>query len=179
MDRNVRIFATLLMVSDLSQKFRSELEFGAVIAIIIVLAPLAVRDFETYIIQSQISEAFMLTATVRAEMVTFRAENGRWPSNEGELHNPTLSQASKLGKFVDHLELKDQGGISVVFNRQSSATNIQGRRLTLRPLLVMSEQSGPISWVCSSRQFSDRLIAGGVDETDIDSSQLPSACREY
>ena len=179
MDRNVRIFATLLMVSDLSQKFRSELEFGAVIAIIMVLAPLAVRDFETYIIQSQISEAFMLTATVRGEMVTFRAENGRWPASEAELHNSTLSQESNLGKFVDHLELKDQGAISVVFNRQSSAAIIQGRRLTLRPLLVTSEPSGPISWVCSARQFPDRLVAGGIDETDIDSSQLPSACREF
>ncbi len=179
MDRNARTFATLFMVSDVSQRLRSALEFGAVIAIIMALISFAARNFETYIIQSQISEAFMLTSTVRGEMVTFRAETGRWPSNEAELHNPTLSQESGLGRVVDHLELRDGGAISVVFDDESSAANLQGRRLTLRPLLVTSEPSGPISWVCASHRIPDGLAVGGIDETDIDAAQLPSACRKY
>ncbi len=179
MDRNSRTFAILFMASDVSQKLRSALEFGAVISIIMALTTLAVSNFETYIVQSQIAEAFMLTSTVRGEMVTFRAENGRWPSNEPELHNPTLSQESDLGKVVDHLELRSGGAISVVFDRVNSAANLQGRRLTLRPLLVSMETSGPISWVCAAHQIPEGLTPGGVDETDIELSHLPSACREY
>ena len=121
----------------------------------------------------------MLTSTVRSEMVAFRAEYGRWPSSEAELHNPTLSQEYGLGSVVDHLELREGGAISVVFDEASSAENLQMRRLTLRPLLVTSEPSGPISWACASHQIPDGLTVGGVDETDIDASQLPSACREY
>ena len=167
------------MVSDVSQKLRAALELGTVAAIVMALSAFAARSSETYIIQSQIVEAFMLTSTVRSEMVAFRAEYGRWPSSEAELHNPTLSQEYGLGSVVDHLELREGGAISVVFDEASSAENLQMRRLTLRPLLVTSEPSGPISWACASHQIPDGLTVGGVDETDIDASQLPSACREY
>ena len=179
MDRNSRAIATLFMASDVSQKLRSALEFGAVVAIIMALTTLAVRNFETHVIQSHLAEAYMLTSTVRGEMVTFRAENGRWPLNEPELHNATLSQRSNLGNVVDYLELRDGGAISVVFDQERSAAKLQGRRLTLRPLLVTSEPGGPISWVCAAHQVPEGLTAGGIDETDIDPSQLPSACRKY
>lgn len=167
------------MASDVSQKLRAALEFGAVVAIIMALTAFAVRSFETYVVQSQIVEAFMLTSTVRGEMVAFRAEYGRWPSSEEELHSTSLSKDSGLGRVVDHLELREGGAISVVFDEENSAEKLQMRRLTFRPLLVISELSGPISWVCASHQTPDGLIVEGLDETDIDTSLLPSACRKY
>jgi type IV pilus assembly protein PilA len=179
MNRKTQIFANLFMVSDISQKLRSALELGTVVAIIMTLTAMSVRAFEIYIIRSQVSEAFMLTSLVRVEMVTFRAENGRWPSNGPALHNSTLSQESNLGKFVDYMELQDGGAISVVFNEESAAAKLQGRRLTLRPLLVSATSSGPISWVCASHQVPEGLSVSGFDGTDIGPTLLPSACREF
>lgn len=167
------------MVADASQRLRSAIEFGAAVAVVTVLVALAVREFETYVIHSQVVEAFILSSTVRGEMVTFRAENGRWPSDAAELHNATLSQPSMLGSVVDHLELNDGGAISVVFGDDTPAVDLRRRRLTLRPLLVTAEPGAPISWVCASHRYPAGFTAGGIDETDIEVSRLPSACREY
>jgi len=177
--RSVRNLVFLLVASDVSQKLRSALEFGAVIAIIMALTTMAIRNFETYIVQSQISEAFWLTSTVKAEMVTFRAEKGRWPAQEPDLHNPTLSQEQGLGKFVDHLKLLEGGALSAVFDDDVSASILRGRRITFRPMIVSSEPSAPIFWACAAYSVPEGFTTGGENETDIDPSRLPSACREH
>ncbi len=179
MKRSARNFAMLFIASDASQKLRSAMEFGAVIAIIMVLTTFAIRNFETYIVQSQITEAFGLMSTVRAEMVVYRAEHGEWPAEEPELHDSTLSQERGLGQFVDHLELLEGGAISAIFDNEVSASNLRGRRLTFRPMIVSSDPSAPIFWACGAYRVPQGFTPGGNDETDIDPSQLPSACREY
>ncbi|RLA40143.1 MAG: hypothetical protein DRR42_26340 [Gammaproteobacteria bacterium] len=179
MKRSARNFAMLFIASDVSQKLRSAMEFGAAVAIIMALTTLAIRNFETYIVQSQIMEAFGLMSTVRIEMVAYRAEHGEWPAEEPDLHNSTLGQDRDVGNFVDHLELLEGGAISAVFDNEASASNLKGRRLTFRPMIVSSDPSAPIFWACGAYRVPPGFTPGGNDETDIDPSQLPSACREY
>lgn len=167
------------MATDVSPKMRSMLEFGAAIAILMGLTAMVAKKLESYVIQSQITEAFGLTATVRSDMIAYRAEHGDWPSSDNELGNSTLSEVSNVGKYVDHLELGKEGALTSVFGDDSAAAGLKGRRLTVRPLTLVANPSAPVSWVCGQHRYPSELSPGGVDETDVDPSDLPSTCREF
>jgi len=178
-EREQHVIAELLVVSDVSQKLRYALEVCTVIAIIMLLLALSARSFETHLVRSQIAEAFMLSSTVREEMIAFRAGTGRWPSSEPELQNATLSERSGVGSVVDHLELLDGGVISAVFDEQRSAAHLQGRRLSFRPSTVDGDGSAPITWLCAAHRVPEGRIVSGRDDTDIAPALLPSACRSH
>ena len=169
----------LVMASDLSQRMRSALEFGAAMALLMILTVMAISRFESYVIQSQIAEAFGLSSTVRSEMVAHRAERGEWPETISELANGTLAEENYLGAYVDHLELGQDGALTAVFSDDSSAARLQDSRLTFRPLTLPADPSAPVSWLCGPHKYPTELTPGGIDETDIASSDLPSACRNY
>ena len=96
MDRNARTFATLFMVSDVSQRLRSALEFGAVIAIIMALVSFAARNFETYIIQSQLSDS------INGELKASIKDRGRFPSTNDEAGVPAPEHL--IGNYVERVE---------------------------------------------------------------------------
>ena len=148
-------------------------------ALLMILSVMAISRFESYVIQSQIAEAFGLSSTVRSEMVAHRAERGDWPETIAELANGTLAEEYYVGAYVDHLELGLDGALTAVFSDDSSATRLQERRLTMRPLTLPEDPSAPVSWVCGPHRYPTELVPGGIDETDIAPSDLPSACRNY
>lgn len=179
MNDSHRHIAQIFVATDLSQKLRSTLEFGAVVAIVMLLTVLAVRNYETFVVRSQLSEALTLTSTVKAEMVAFRAYHGRWPRTETEFHDPTMRQESSIGKFVDHIALGEGGSLSAVFGNKNAASALSGRQLTIRPMLVSSSPGSPVFWACAKYNAPVGFTASGPDETDIEISNLPFACRGH
>jgi len=173
------LFGLFLIASDTSQKLRSALEFGVVIAVVMLLMAFAMQSYETSTIRAQISEAFSLTAGTRAEMIIYRAHHGQWPESKADLQNSTLSEEYALGTYVDHLELHDGGSLSAIFDNESSASSIVGRQLTLRPMTVSSSPGSPIVWACAGYSASEDMAPDGPDKTDIDATHLPSICRDY
>lgn len=167
------------MATDLSQRMRSALEFGAAIALLMYLTVMAVSRFESYIIQSQITEAFSLSSTARGEMIAHRAERGDWPATISELANSTLAEEDFFSRYVDRLELGQDGALTAVFSLDSPAARLRDRRLTFRPLTLPADPGAPVSWVCGPHEYPRELVPGGIDETNIAPSDLPSACRNY
>ena len=177
MPRNNDTLINLIMASDLSQRLRSALEFGAVVAVLMALTVIAISRLDAYVIQSQVTEAFDLTSSVRDEMVVYRAEHGVWPATPADLANATLSEEFSLGSYVHHLELGRDGALTTVFGNDASAVRLRDRRLTFRPLTLPADPGAPVSWVCGPHDYPIELIPGGIDETDIAPSDLPLACR--
>lgn len=177
-NRNRQV-SQIFIATDISQRLRSALEFGAVISIILLLTTLALKNFEASIIRSQLSEAFQLTSTVKAEMVIYRAQRGHWPETGTELHDSTLSQEKDVGKFVDHMILNENGSLSIFFGGSDSASPLEGRQLTMRPMLVSGSPGSPVFWACAGYRAPDGAIPSGPDKTDIEKAYLPSVCRDY
>ncbi len=169
----------MFIATDIGQKLRSALDFGAVISIIMLLTALALKNYETNIVRAQLSEAFMMTSTVKAEMVVYRAEHGDWPKTEAELNNSTLSKEKDLGQFVDHMTLNENGSISTFFGGSDTASVLSGRQLTMRPMLVSGSPGSPVVWACSSYSAPDGFMPSGPDKTDIEIAHLPASCRDY
>lgn len=172
-------FINLIMASDLSQRMRSALDFGAAIALLMILTALALNSFESYIAQSQLSEAFGLSSTIRVDLIAYRAEHGGWPATNREIGNADVAEKFYVGEYVDHFELGRDGALTAVFSDDSSVEQLRNRRLTLRPLTLAQEPGAPVAWVCGPHQYPAEMVPGGIDETDISPTELPSICRNY
>ena len=177
MIRSNQSFRQFELAADVGPKLRSAIEFGAVVAIVMALSVLAVRNFESFAIRAQISEAFMLTTLVRVDLIVFYAQHGRWPGKENEVPNSTLSETSGVGNVVDRVELRDGGTVTVIFHEARTPANLQGKRLSFRPAMSTSS-SATVSWICADRAVPGGFAVAGDDETDVDPRHLPSSCKQ-
>lgn len=174
-----RQLAQFLIASDISERFRPVLELGVVISLIMLLTALALANYQTLFVRSQLTEAFALTSTVKADIVAYRAEHGEWPATGGRLPYSTFREDKALGKVVDHLVLDAGGSLTSVFQSTGVAPKLSGKQLTTRPVLVPDSPGSPVFWSCSAYRAPEGMVASGEDKTDIDTSHLPASCREY
>jgi type IV pilus assembly protein PilA len=174
-----RKVAEAFIAADCGHKLQPAFELGAVAVVFLLLVSLAVGSFETYIVRGQLSEAFILTSTVKSELVAYRAEYGYWPRDAAALANPTLSQLNDLGTFSDHLALGDQGSLTTFFSVATAVASLKGRQLTQRPMLVSESPGSPVIWVCAAHGAPAGFASGGADRTDIEVRYLPAKCRNY
>lgn len=178
MSSKSRRAALLVVSSEVTQETRATLELAVVLAIVMMLTALALRGYETYVIRAQFTEAFMLTTTVKAEMIEHRAQHGRWPDTESNLQYLTPNREQSLGRVVDYITLGDGGALTAVFDTDRAVPSLQGRRLTFRPLLVPTSAGSPVAWVCAGHGIPDGLTATGRNESNVEAKHLPFACRE-
>ena len=68
------------------------------------------------------------------------------------------------------------GIITLVFGNLA-ASNIRGKKVSLRPGYVPDAPQVPISWVCGPGKAPAGLAVAGSDMTDIPVAWLPVACR--
>ncbi len=167
-----------MAATDLSQSLRSTLEFGAAVAVLMIVTAIAAESMQSAILRSQAAEAFMMTSDVKVSMMAYRAERGEWPAEAADLENSSLSEEDRLARYVDRLELGADGALTVVFGDQYPSAPLQNRRLTLRPSMPVDDQGAPIVWVCARHPILEGFAPSGVDETDIESIHLPFVCRE-
>ncbi len=174
-----RDVVNLVLATDLSQRLRSALEFGATAGLVILLTALAVSRFETYVLHAQVSEAMMVTSTIRPDIVVHRAQHGEWPASADDLQHSELEVAPRRsgGKFIDRVELGSDGALSVVFDAEDSHARLANRRLTFRPQTRSDEPGAPVVWTCGLYKPAPGLTLSGDNLTDIAAGDLPSLCR--
>jgi type II secretory pathway pseudopilin PulG len=129
-------------------RLRGTLESTMVVAIITVLIAVAAANFERCIAIARMAEAFMLTSTVRADLVAYRAVHGGWPAREADLANATANQLEGVGQFVEQVALLPHGGIAVHFNDDSGT--ISGKQLIFHAATARPDGGTPVSWFCRS-----------------------------
>ncbi|MEO0576642.1 MAG: pilin [Pseudomonadota bacterium] len=173
-----RTLINLMLAAGMSHRMRSTLEFGVAMALLLLLSAMAVARFESYLTKSQIMEAFSLSSALRVDMMVHRAQQGHWPETISALGYDDVTNYD-IGAYVDHLDISADGALTAVFQEGSATPRLQGRRLTLRPLIHPNNAGAPVLWVCAQHQYVAGLVPGGLDETDIAPINLPLACRNY
>ena len=179
MRRRARHHAHLAAATDLSQSLRSALEFGAGVAVLMLVTAFAAHSIRSAIVRTQTAEAFSLISTIKVDMVAHRAVHGEWPAEAEQLANSSLLEPFESGRYVDRTELGEGGALTVIFDEQDSAEAISGGQLTYRPASLADNPSTPVVWVCGRHRLVDGFAESGVDRTDIEPINLPSVCREY
>lgn len=179
MDDRRRQISLVFIATDVSQKFRATLEATVVVAIVILLSSLGLRSYERYTVYAQLTEAFMVASTIKADLTVYHAQHGRWPATEAELYMQPFGGDQRFGKYVDHFTLSENGSLSAVFGSEQTAPALLNRQLTFRPMTVSSRPGTPLFWACASYQGPEEFSANGQDKTDIEIALLPASCRSY
>jgi type IV pilus assembly protein PilA len=149
------------------------IELMIVVAIIGILASIAIPAYQDYTVRAQVVEAFSLASELKGAVQEFRKERGRMPRNNREAGLP---EADKLiGNFVTQITVAD-GALHISMGNHANRL-IDGRVITLQPIVVTGSPSSPMSWRCGMRSIPNGMEAMGENRTDIDRKFLPTACR--
>jgi len=80
-----------------------------------------------------------------------------------------------VGNYVSAVAVEG-GAIQVTFGNKANGA-ILGKTLSLRPAVVEDEGVVPVAWVCGHAAAVDKMVAKGVDRTDIEPALLPLNCK--
>ena len=150
------------------------IELMVVVAVIGVLASIAVPAYNVYILRAETSEAFSLAAFAQPKVQDYFRHHGTFPTDNRAAGLPPAS--SIIGHYVGSVAVH-AGALDVTFRQQDINAGLQGRVLTLRPLLVDGSPESPMAWACGSNKAPAGMHAVGQDHTTVAARYLSSACR--
>jgi type IV pilus assembly protein PilA len=150
------------------------IELMIVVAIIGILAAIAIPAYQSYTIRAQVTEAFSLASELKSPIQEFRKEHGQLPATN---YAAGIPEADKLiGNYVTRVQVAD-GAISVTFGNFVNKL-VDGKRLTLQPIVVTGSPASPMSWRCGYHGIPRGMEAVGNNQTDVDRKFLPGMCRD-
>lgn len=150
------------------------IELMIVLAIIGVLASIAIPAYNNYISRAETSEAFSLASYAQPKVVDYFHHHGTFPADNKAAGLP--SATSIIGHFVGAVSV-DHGVVDITFRKKGINRALQGRVLTLRPLIVKGSPQTPLAWLCGRASAPAGMAAVGKDKTTLTPVTLPSSCR--
>ena len=150
------------------------IELMIVVAIIGILAAIAIPAYQNYVIRAQTAEAFSLASYAQPKIVDYYHEFGHFPKDNRAAGLP--SAGSIIGHYVGAVHV-DDGAINISFRDKDINVALQGKVLTLRPLVVEGSPRSPIAWSCADQAIPPGMQAVGKNATTLKNMFLPSSCR--
>ncbi len=149
------------------------IELMIVVSIIGILAAIALPSYQSYTIRSQIVEAITLTNELKISINEYYKYHGRFPLNNKAAGIPEPQYL--IGNYVKTVHVSN-GAIHVTFGNKMNK-HVDGKKLTLRPIVVTGSPTSPISWNCGYSEPPEGMETVGENETDVDAKYLAAACR--
>jgi type IV pilus assembly protein PilA len=149
------------------------IELMIVIAILGILMAVAIPAYNDYIIRAKIAEGLGLAAELQPSIRDYYKDRGGFPADNAAAGVPEPEYL--LGNYVKGIQVAD-GAIHVIFGHNVGKV-MEGKVLSIRPIVVDGSPASPISWICGSTQVPPRMSAMGEDRTDVPPPYLPSSCR--
>ena len=148
-------------------------EMVFVLGIVALLAMMTIPLYIERNIQQQVKEGVAFAEFMQRNVSAVYALTGALPKDNAGAGLPAPEKI--IGNYVTSGSVAD-GVISLVFGNLA-ASNIKGKKITLRPGFVADASQVPLSWVCGPGKIPAGLTIAGTDATDIPREWLPVACR--
>jgi type IV pilus assembly protein PilA len=149
------------------------IEMMAVVAVIAILAAIALPSLQDRIVRAQIVEAVPLADIAKPAIAAMWQATKTLPPDNAAIGLPVPDKI--VGNLVRSMSV-DNGAIHIVFGNKANGT-LQGKTLTLRPAVVEDAPVVPVAWLCGHAKAPDKMVAKGVDQTDVAERYLPLNCR--
>ncbi|MCF7985525.1 MAG: prepilin-type N-terminal cleavage/methylation domain-containing protein [Thiohalocapsa sp.] len=149
------------------------IELMIVVAIVGILAAIAIPRYRDYTIRVKVTEAILIAAKVKNDLVVFHADHGRFPINGAE-RSPFAIEAADNHPSIQNLAVHGAGPCNaaagcrmsrIEVKLRDSYFGIPGSNSQLR-LEGRASANGTISWFCGPR-----------DVQPLKLKWLPSTCR--
>lgn len=149
------------------------LELMVVVAVVAILASLALPSIRARLVRDQIVEAMKITEIAKAPIATGWALAHTMPQDNAAAGLPAADKI--VGTYVSGVRIED-GAIHVRFGNKANPA-IAGKTLSLRPAVVEDAPVVPPAWVCGHASAVDKMVAKGVDRSDVEPNLLPLNCK--
>ena len=148
------------------------IELIIVVAIMGILATLAFPAIQDYALRKQVREGMALADVVKPFVAG--ARRGRQlPMSNAEAGAPLPEKIA--GVYISSVTI-NEGAITLVYGNSAGA-GLMGKKLTLRPALMVDTPITPIAWVCHDVAPPKGMELIGQNQTDIPPKWLPVECR--
>lgn len=149
------------------------IEMVVVLGIIAILALMTLPLYIERNVQQQVKDGLAFAEFMQRGVSAAYAPAGALPKDNAAAGLPAPEKI--IGNYVVSGTVAD-GAITLVFGNLA-VSNINGKKVTLRPGYVPDAPQVPISWVCGPGKVPAGLTIAGKDATDIPETWLPAACR--
>jgi uncharacterized RDD family membrane protein YckC len=149
-----------------------------------ILAAIAIPAYQDYTIRSQVVEGLVLASDVKAGVIEFAVQSGRWPADLEEAGIAAdVASAVADSRYVGDIQVAD-GTIHIEYGGDANL-RIEGQVLSLRPFIT---EDGEVVWQCGNSndprngmailELEDgSTLEAGENYTSLDDKFLPHACR--
>ena len=149
------------------------IELMIVVSIIGILAAVALPAYQDYTLRAKIVEGITLVAEIKPKIVEYYRARDRFPANNEQAGAPEPEFI--IGNYVKQARV-EAGAIHVELGNKIGGM-LDGKVLTLRPIVVTGSPESPISWICGNDGPPEGMEAIGENRTTIEDRFLPAACR--
>ncbi|HXF77497.1 MAG TPA: pilin [Usitatibacter sp.] len=150
------------------------IEMLIVLAVLGILALMAIPAMQDGVLKRQVKEGMDLaTLAKNAVQLSYAASGGALPLDNTAASLPAHDKI--VGNYVKDVNIA-AGAITLTYGNNASRA-IEGKKLTLRPAIVVDQPIVPIAWLCHKVAVPQGMEERGEDETDIPENWLPVECR--
>lgn len=149
------------------------IELMIVVAIIGILAAVALPSYQTYVTRAQVVESLVIVGELKNTVSEYYKYTGKFPADNEAAGMP--EEEYLLGNYVKGVLMED-GAFHVRLGNKVNSI-LDGKLLTIRPIIVSNSPESPFSWVCGHASIPEGMEAVGKNLTEIDTGLLPASCR--
>lgn len=144
-----------------------------VVAILAILALIAIPGVPDKLVRERIAEAIKLADIVKGPIATSWSQNRGMPVDNAAAGLPVADKI--VNDYISSVAV-ESGAIQITFGNRANVA-IRGKVLSLRPGVIEDATIVPITWVCGDAAPPDKMVAKGLNKTNVPERYLPFACR--
>ena len=149
------------------------IELLFVLAVFAILMAMAIPGLRDVTAKSQVKEGLVLADLAKRGVQAAWTAKGEMPADNAAAGIPPRDKI--VGNLIKDVNVAG-GAITLTYGNNISKM-LDGKRLTLRPAVVVDQPTVPIAWICHKLPVPKGMEAQGKDETDIPPNFLPLECR--